>query len=702
MKFEDLEKIRERAAASGGAWIKVGMSTCGVAAGAEKVYDRIIAEAADRGIAVEVKKTGCMGMCYAEPLVEVHKPGLPDILYGWVDDETAGRIVSDHIERDWLLNGHVIALNIKRPYEKPVPSEGVKKVILIHDSTSNDPSKLRDFHHHLVSGLKKNGLDDRVQIARARDLGVYNKGIVVKILPDNIVIAGAESVGIEIAINSYLEKGSLPEERILKNHPSQTRVVLRNSGRIDPEKLEDYIAAGGFTALEKVLAGKPQEIIDEMKKSALRGRGGGGYPVWMKWTAAAKEESAEKYIICNGDEGDPGAYMDRSVMEGDPYSLVEGMAIGALAIGASHGFFYIRAEYPIAIDRVKKAIKRAEEEGFLGKNIMGSGFDFTLEVRLGAGAFVCGEETALIASMHGKRGMPVPKPPYPSHSGLWGKPTVINNVETLANISFIILHGGDAFSSMGTDRSKGTKVFSLTGKVANSGLVEIEMGLTLRDIVFDIGGGLASGARIKAVQTGGPSGGVIPEQFFDTSISFDSLKSLGSIMGSGGMIVMDESDCMVDIAKFYLRFCVDESCGKCAPCRIGGYQMLQILERITSGQSASGDKEKLHAVSLAMGKASLCGLGQTAPNPVISTMHYFADEYREHMEEGLCRAGKCKSLMSYRIMQDKCKRCGLCVKHCPANAISGDRENGYFIDFKKCVKCGKCFDVCKFGAILKK
>ncbi|MEA2082042.1 MAG: NADH-quinone oxidoreductase subunit NuoF [Elusimicrobiota bacterium] len=702
MKFEDLKKIREKASSEKGAWVKVGMSTCGIAAGAEKVYDRIVSLAADRGTDIKVKKTGCLGMCYAEPLVEVHKPGLPDVLYGWVNEETSGRILSDHVERDWFLNGHAVSLNIKRPHEKTVSVEGIKKVFLIRDTSSDNSSKLRDFHHHLVSSLKEKGFDGRIQIVRARDLGVYNKGIVVKILPDNIVMAGASSDDIEKAINSYLEKGRLPEEMILKNHPSQTRIVLRNSGRIDPGSIEDYIVQGGFTGLEKALSGKPREIIDEMKKSALRGRGGGGYPAWLKWTAAAKEESSEKYIICNGDEGDPGAYMDRSVMEGDPYSLVEGMTIAARAIGASHGFFYIRAEYPIAIDRVKNAIKRADEEGFLGKNIMGSGFDFDLEVRLGAGAFVCGEETALIASMHGKRGMPVPKPPYPSHSGLWGKPTVINNVESLANVPFIMQHGGDAFSSMGTDRSKGTKVFSLTGKVANSGLVEIEMGLTLRQVVFDIGGGMGFGAKIKAVQTGGPSGGVIPENFLDTSISFDSLKSLGSIMGSGGMIVMDESDCMVDIAKFYLQFCVDESCGKCAPCRIGGYQMLQILNRITSGNSEPGDKRKLQAISLAMGKASLCGLGQTAPNSVISMMHYFADEYKEHTEEGFCRAGKCKSLVSYRIVQDKCKRCGLCVKHCPVNAISGDREKGYFIDFKKCVKCGKCFDVCKFGAILKK
>ena len=446
----------------------------------------------------------------------------------------------------------------------------------------------------------------------------------------------------------------------------------------------------------------PDEVIGELKKSKLRGRGGGGFPTWLKWDLTKKAQADEKFVICNGDEGDPGAYMDRSILEGDPHSIIEGMIICGFASGANQGYAYIRAEYPLAIERVEGAIKEAYEHNLLGDNILGSGFSFHIGIRLGAGAFVCGEETALIASIEGKRGNPRPRPPYPSVKGLWGKPTTINNVETLANIPIILDKGGDWFAGIGTDESTGTKVFALTGNVKNSGLIEVPMGTTLRQIIYDIGGGVSSGKNFKAVQTGGPSGGVIPSKYLDTRVDYESLQKLGSIMGSGGMIVMDETDCMVDVARFYLRFCVDESCGKCAPCRIGGFQMLSLLSGITKGICDDDCINKLELISQAMANASLCGLGQTAPNPVISTLKYFKEEYLAHIQEKTCPAGKCPDLLNYTIIQDKCTRCSLCFKKCPVNAITGSREEGFFIDHEKCIKCGDCYEVCRFKAIEKK
>jgi NADH:ubiquinone oxidoreductase subunit F (NADH-binding)/NAD-dependent dihydropyrimidine dehydrogenase PreA subunit len=441
--------------------------------------------------------------------------------------------------------------------------------------------------------------------------------------------------------------------------------------------------------------------VEELKKSGLRGRGGAGYPTWMKWNFARGMNSPEKYVICNGDEGDPGAYMDRSVLEGDPHSVLEGMIIAGYTIGSSKGYFYIRAEYPLAVERVQKAIDQATSAGLLGNNILGSNFNFELEIRLGAGAFVCGEETSLIASIEGKRGTPHPRPPYPSVKGLWGKPTIINNVETLANIPLLIAGGGTKFASVGTEKSKGTKVFALTGKVKNSGLVEVPMGITLREIVYDIGGGIINNRDIKAIQTGGPSGGVIPQEFLDTPVDYENLGKLGSIMGSGGMIAIDDTDCLVDLAKFYLKFCVDESCGKCAPCRLGGYQLLQILEKISGGNGELEDLNRLKKISYAMQKASLCGLGQSASNPVFSTIRYFEEEYKKHIVDKKCPAGKCKALISFKVISEKCKKCGLCMKNCPANAITGSREAGYIVDSQKCIKCGVCFDVCKFKAVMK-
>jgi len=475
---------------------------------------------------------------------------------------------------------------------------------------------------------------------------------------------------------------------------------LRNCGVIDPDKIDEYIARDGYKALEKVLFSmKPQDVIDEVSKSGLRGRGGAGFPTGKKWSFAAAQPAGQKYMVCNADEGDPGAYMDRSTLEGDPHSVLEAMIIAGYAIGADKGFIYIRAEYPLAIQRLETAIAQAREYGLLGKDILGSGFSFEIEIRLGAGAFVCGEETALLASIEGKRGMPNPRPPFPAVKGLWGCPTVINNVETLANIPVILIKGGLWFSKIGTATSKGTKVFALTGKINNSGLIEVPMGTTLREIIFDIGGGIRNGKAFKAAQTGGPSGGMIPPQFLDTPIDYENLGKIGSIMGSGGLIVMDEDDCIPNIAKFYLDFTVDESCGKCAPCRIGGRKLLNYLGKICNGDGTSADIENMQEISEAMARASLCGLGQTASNPVKSSLRYFMDEYKEHIDEKKCRAGKCKNLLRYTIDTAKCVGCTACARVCPANAIAGERKQPHVIDKTKCIKCGQCFEVCKFHAV---
>ena len=485
-------------------------------------------------------------------------------------------------------------------------------------------------------------------------------------------------------------------------YKKQHRIALRNCGIINPEVIEEYIGTGGYQALGKVLTEMtPDDVIQCLIDSGLRGRGGGGFPTGLKWKLAKQNEADQKYVCCNADEGDPGAFMDRSVLEGDPHAVLEAMAIAGYAIGANQGYIYVRAEYPIAVERLKIAISQAREMELLGKDIFGSGFDFDIDLRLGAGAFVCGEETALMTSIEGNRGEPRPRPPFPAQKGLFGKPTILNNVETYANIPQIILNGPEWFSSMGTEKSKGTKVFALGGKIHNTGLVEIPMGTTLREVIEEIGGGIPNGKKFKAAQTGGPSGGCIPAEHFDIPIDYDNLISIGSMMGSGGLIVMDETDCMVDIAKFFLEFTVEESCGKCTPCRIGTKRMLEILTKITKGTATMEDLDKLEELCYYVKENSACGLGQTAPNPVLSTLRYFRDEYEAHIKEKRCPAGVCKALLSYHIDADKCKGCTLCARNCPVGAIIGSVKNPHIIDTDKCVKCGACMEKCKFGAIYK-
>jgi NADH-quinone oxidoreductase subunit F len=486
-----------------------------------------------------------------------------------------------------------------------------------------------------------------------------------------------------------------------KFYEKQKKVVLSSCGEIDPEDIDSYISAGGYKAIEKVLKGSPEDVIEEIKKSGLRGRGGAGFPTGLKWEMARNAQGDEKYIICNADEGDPGAFMDRAVIEGNPHSVIEGMLIGGYAIGAKRGYVYIRAEYPLAVERLKKALWQAEERNLLGRNILNSGFNFDIKIKLGAGAFVCGEETALIASIEGKRGMPRSKPPFPVQKGLFGKPTVINNVETLANIPYIITKGAEWFASYGTESSKGTKVFALTGKVKNTGLIEVPLGITIREIILDIGGGIEGGRELKAVQTGGPSGGCIPASLIDTPVDYESLARVGSIMGSGGMIIMDETDCMVNVAQYFLQFTQSESCGKCVPCRIGTKRLLEILQRITSGRGKPEDLEKLEKLSNDIKATSLCGLGQTAPNPVLSTLKYFRHEYEAHIFEKKCPAGVCKDLLTYTIIEEFCKGCGMCLRVCPSGAIIGEKKKPHKIIPDICIKCGACFEVCKFKAIKK-
>ena len=589
-----------------------------------------------------------------------------------------------------------------------------KHYILVCGGTACESNKGVALFSALKSAVETHKLVNDVQVVRTGCMGFCEKGPIVKVLPQDTFYVDVKPEDAEAIVKEHIVKGRIVERLLYDTKLSKTnvtidgmnfyqkqfRIVLRNCGMIDPDKIDEYIARDGYKALEKALFEmKPDEVTAEVLKSGLRGRGGAGFPTGKKWQFAAMQPAGQKYMVCNADEGDPGAYMDRSTLEGDPHSVLEAMAIAGYAIGASKGYVYIRAEYPLAIQRLETAIAQANEYGLLGENILGSDFSFTIELRLGAGAFVCGEETALLASIEGNRGMPTPRPPFPAVKGLWGRPTVINNVETLANIPMILLKGSDWFSNIGTLGSKGTKVFALTGKINNSGLIEVPMGTTLREIIFDIGGDIRDGKKFKAAQTGGPSGGIIPPQFLDLPIDYDSLAKIGSIMGSGGLIVMDEDDCIPDIAKFYLDFTVDESCGKCAPCRIGGRKLLNYLEKICKGEGTLQDIQSMQDISEAMCRASLCGLGQTASNPVTSSLRYFFDEYKEHIEEKKCRAGKCKNLLRYNIISSKCVGCTACARVCPVNAITGERKQPHTIDSAKCIKCGQCFDVCKFHAV---
>ena len=580
--------------------------------------------------------------------------------------------------------------------------------------TSSDSPKIMEKMNEEIS---KAGLDKEVKVVRTGCFGLCEAGPIVIVYPEGSFYSRVQVSDVAEIVNEHLLKGRIVHRLLHKEdsgdvemsldnigfYRKQKRVALRNCGVIDPERIEEYIAFDGYKALGTCLSEyTPEQVIERIKASGLRGRGGGGFPTGMKWQFCAKETSDQKYVICNADEGDPGAFMDRSVLEGDPHAVLEAMAIAGYAIGASMGYIYVRAEYPIAVKRLEIAIGQAREMGLLGKNIFESGFDFDIDIRLGAGAFVCGEEMALIHSIEGNRGEPTPKPPFPAQKGLFGKPTIINNVETFANIPQIILNGPEWFASMGTEKSKGTKVFALGGKINNTGLVEIPMGTTLREIIYDIGGGIPGGKEFKAAQTGGPSGGCIPVSHLDTPIDYDSLTAIGSMMGSGGLIVMDEDNCMVDVARFFLDFTVDESCGKCPPCRIGTKRMLEILERIVSGRGEEGDIEKLQMLGENIKNAALCGLGKTAPNPVLSTIKYFRDEYEAHIRDKKCPAGHCKALLNYIIDKSKCIGCGACAKVCPTNAISGKVKEPFEIDQSKCIKCGACMARCKFNAIEKK
>ena len=597
----------------------------------------------------------------------------------------------------------------------------IRSHVLICGGTGCTSSGSPAIRAHLEKELEAKGLSDEIKVVQTGCFGLCALGPIMIVYPEGTFYSRVTEADVTEIVEEHLLKGRVVD-RLVYNEPAagsgkhevaslsdtgfyktQKRVALRNCGVINPEDIEEYIGVDGYQALGTVLTSmRPEEVIDLMKRSGLRGRGGAGFPTGLKWEFAAKNVSDEKYVICNADEGDPGAFMDRSVLEGDPHAVLEAMAIAGYAIGAHHGYIYVRAEYPIAVKRLQIAIGQAREYGLLGKNIFDSGFDFDIDIRLGAGAFVCGEETALITSIEGNRGEPKNKPPFPANKGLFGKPTIINNVETLANIPQIIVKGPEWFASMGTESSKGTKVFALGGKIVNTGLVEIPMGTTLREIIYDIGGGIPGGKAFKAAQTGGPSGGCIPAKHLDTPIDYENLKAIGSMMGSGGLIVMDEDNCMVDIARFFLEFTVDESCGKCVPCRIGTRRLLELLDKIIAGNGTLEDIDKMEELCYYIQKNALCALGQTAPNPVLSTLKYFRDEYEAHVGEKRCPAGVCKKLLRYEIDPDKCKGCTACARKCPVGAIEGKVREAHVIDKAKCIKCGACMETCKFGAISKK
>lgn len=596
-------------------------------------------------------------------------------------------------------------------------STGTPKMqILVCGGTGCKASSSHTIADNLKSAIERENAADRVEVITTGCFGFCEKGPVVKIIPDNTFYVHVKPEDADEIVREHILGGkrvsrllytdpkdghAVSDSKHIDFYRKQVRIALRNCGFIDPENIDEYIARDGYRVLAEALSGKrsPKDIIDEIKKSGLRGRGGGGFPTGLKWELTAKEKSDIKYVVCNADEGDPGAFMDRSIMEGDPNSIIEAMTLCGYAIGANKGLVYIRAEYPLAIQRLRTAISQAENYGLLGNDILGSGFDFNIEIRYGAGAFVCGEETALIHSMEGKRGEPTLKPPFPAQSGYKGKPTNVNNVETLANVPVILQRGAEWFASIGTEKSKGTKVFALAGKINNVGLIEVPMGTTLREVIYEIGGGIKGGKKFKAVQTGGPSGGCLTEKHLDIPIDFDNLLAEGSMMGSGGMIVMDEDDCMVSVARFYLDFTVEESCGKCTPCRIGNKRLLETLNKITDGKGTEEDLKTLSTLGKVIKDTALCGLGQTSPNPVLSTLNHFYDEYLEHVRDHKCRAKQCKALLTYTINPTLCIGCHLCAKNCPADAIIGDVRKPHIINPNQCIKCGMCMARCKFKAI---
>jgi NADH:ubiquinone oxidoreductase subunit F (NADH-binding)/(2Fe-2S) ferredoxin len=712
MRHEAVSRLQEKRAKAR-IRVTVGSATCENAAGADAVYARL-SELVGRhgGDDIVIGRVGCAGKCDMEPVVTVYaRDRIP---------EKYMRMTPERVEQ--MFDSHIMRGEPVRDFTmRHTQGAGDAERVVALCGGSACPRQRADV---MVSAfreaIKRHGLEGRVAVTETVCAGRCDDGPLAFLYPDGVTYRNLTPQVADRIVSEHLVQGKVvaeyvapPEKRISNRFmpifgdvnffARQLRLTLRNCGVIDPESLDDYLGVRGYEAAAKVLQEMtPEQVIAQMKQSGLRGRGGGGYPTGLKWENGFDQKSDEKFIICNADEGDPGAFMDRSTIEGDPHTILEGMIIGGYAIAATKGFIYIRAEYPLAITRLEKALVAARQAGFLGRNIFGTSWNFDIEIRLGAGAFVCGEETALIHSIEGRRGMPRPRPPYPSESGLWRKPTVINNVETFANVPVVILDGPEWFASIGTEKSKGTKVFALAGDVVNTGLIEVPMGVTLREVVFGVGGGIKDGKAIKAVQTGGPAGGCIPESALDTPVDYDSLSQAGSIMGSGGMIVMNEDACMVNVARYFIEFMQDESCGKCTPCREGTKRMLEILTRITDGKGEPGDLDKLLRLADTVKKTSLCGLGQAAPNPVVSTIRHFRLEYDAHIKEKRCPAKRCRNLITYMIDPEKCVGCGACKRKCPVQCIMGELKKIHAIDQTRCIKCGQCFEACKFDAVKRK